>query len=38
MIDIKAHETFSKMVSLADIKSEEKLQHMFLVKNSKLSV
>ncbi len=38
MVDIKAQETFDRMVSLVEIKSEETLQNMVLVKNSRLSV
>jgi predicted RNA-binding protein with PUA-like domain len=38
MVDIKAHKTFKRMISLAEIKADEFLSDMVLVRNSRLSV
>jgi predicted RNA-binding protein with PUA-like domain len=38
MVDVKAVEPFPKAVTLADIRSDQRLADMVLVKNSRLSV
>jgi len=38
MVDVKAVMPFNKPVSLADIKGEPKLQHLALIRQSRLSV
>jgi len=38
MVDVKAVAPFAKPVSLADIKGDEKLNHLALVRQSRLSV